>query len=67
MSVDRSLRLKSTLARHRNVLTRAERVANMVEEGSWDESMTGLGLPKFGHRKMKAGKKKKAAPGAEEK
>ena len=26
MSVDRSLRLKSTLARHRNVLTRSERV-----------------------------------------
>lgn len=67
MSVDRSLRLKSTLSRHRNVLTRAERVAQMMEQGSWDESYNGLGLPKFGHRKMKAGKKKAKTPGSDDK
>jgi len=59
MSVDRSLRLKSSLARHRNVLSRAERIAIMKNAGGWDDSRSVLGLPKVGHRKPKAGKKVK--------
>jgi small basic protein (TIGR04137 family) len=58
MSLDSSLRLKTTLARHRNVLSRAERIAQMQKEERWKEGMSALGLPKLGHRKAKAGKKK---------
>jgi small basic protein (TIGR04137 family) len=57
MSVDRSLRTQSSLTRHRNVLTRAERVQFLLE-GEWDKSNGALGLPKIAHRKAKAGKKK---------
>lgn len=65
MSVDRSLRLKASLSRHRNVLTRAERVARLKDAGHWDENRGALGLPKVGHRKAKAAAKKKEAPGTE--
>ncbi len=61
MSVDRSLRLKSSLERHRNVLTRAERVALLQEQEKWPEGRPPLHLPKVSHRKAKAGKKKAAA------
>ncbi len=64
MSVDRSLRLKSSLERHRNVLSRAERVAQLQEQEKWTEGRAPLHLPKVSHRKAKAGKKK-AAPKAE--
>ena len=59
MSIDRSLRLKSSLARHRNVLTRAERVATMQSKEVWVDNTSPLGLPKLGNRKPKAGKKVK--------
>ncbi len=58
MSIDRSLRSRSTLSRHRNVLTRAERIALLKEEGEWEESRGVLGLRKVSHRKPKTGKKK---------
>jgi small basic protein (TIGR04137 family) len=57
MSIDRSLRTQSSLSRHRNVLTRAERVQRLLER-DWDKSNGVLGLPKISHRKAKAGKKK---------
>ncbi len=60
MSIDRSLRATSSLARHRNVLTRTERIQQLIEEGKWDESQGALGLPKVGHRKGRSGKKKEA-------
>ena len=60
MSIDRSLRTKSSLERHRNVLTRAERVAFLQEQERWQEGQRPLGLPKIAHRKAKAGKKKAA-------
>lgn len=60
MSLDRSLRSKSTLTRHRNVLSRAERIALLAEHGGWEESQGVLGLPKVAHRKPKAGRKKAA-------
>ncbi|MBN2445862.1 MAG: small basic protein [Phycisphaerae bacterium] len=58
MSIDRTLRLKSTLTRHRNVLTRAERVVLLQEQERWRDESKALGLPKVAHRKIKAGKKK---------
>jgi small basic protein (TIGR04137 family) len=67
MSVDRSLRIQSSLTRHRNVLTRAERVELLLDRGDLKESDGALGLPKVAHRKAKAGKKKaKAAAAATE-
>ena len=57
MSVDRSLRAKSSLMRHRNVLTRAERIAILQDQGHWDEKRSVLGLPKVAHRKIKPTKK----------
>ncbi len=57
MSVDRSLRRKSLLERHRNVLTRSERVASLVEQERWEQDQSPLHLPKIAHRKAKAGRK----------
>ena len=63
MSVDRSLKIKGALSRHRNVLTRAERIEGLKEEERWSEGDSLLGLPKVAHRKGHAGRKGKAAPG----
>jgi small basic protein (TIGR04137 family) len=65
MSIDRSLRLKSSLERHRNVLSRAERVARLQDQERWTADQSVLGLPKIAHRKGKAGKKKAKVETAE--
>jgi len=64
MSVDRSLKSGDILARHRNVLTRDERLAILTEEDKWtEEEGSVFGLPKVLHRKSHAGRKaKKEAP-----
>lgn len=59
MSIDRTLRLKSSLARHRNVLSRAERVYKLKSLDSWKEDYSPLGMPKVGNRKIVTGKKTK--------
>jgi small basic protein (TIGR04137 family) len=61
VSIDRSLKLKGVLTRHRNVLTRAERVERLHEEMKWSEGTTVFGLPKVAHRKSHAGRKAKEA------
>lgn len=61
MSIDRSLKIKGALKRHRNVLTRAERIEKLQEEEKWSEEDSLLGLPKVAHRKSHAGRKEKAA------
>jgi small basic protein (TIGR04137 family) len=70
MSVDRSLKTKGALARHRNVLTRAERVQQLKDEERFTDGDPLLGLPKVAHRKSHAGKKKavpeEAKPAGEE-
>ena len=60
MSMDRSLKSASALVRHRNVLTRAERLVKLGEEERWNESKSPLGLPKVAHRKMAVVKAEKA-------
>ncbi len=65
MSIDRSLRSTSTLERHRNVLSRAERVAVLQEQDRWEESSSPLHMPKVPHRKAKAGGKQKKKKGPE--
>jgi small basic protein (TIGR04137 family) len=57
MSIDPSLKIKGALARHRNVLTRAERVERLKDEERWSEEDSLLGLPKVAHRKSHAGRK----------
>ena len=59
MSLDSSLRSASTLKRHRNVLTRAERLEQLAGKGKWDDAQSVYGLPKVGHRKVTVGKKPK--------
>ena len=61
MSIDRSLKIKGALTRHRNVLTRAERVEQLKDEEQWSEGDSLLGLPKVAHRKSHAGRKAKEA------
>lgn len=71
MSIDPSLKIKGALSRHRNVLTRAERIEQLKEEQRWSEGDSLLGLPKVAHRKSHAGRKEatekeaEAAAGAE--
>jgi len=57
MSVDRSLKVKGALSRHRNVLSRAERIENLKGEDRWAEGDAVTGLPKVAHRKSHSGRK----------
>ena len=59
MSLDKSLKSRSSLERHRNVLKRAERIERLTEEDKWTEESSPFGLPKIAHRKVAAGKKTK--------
>jgi small basic protein (TIGR04137 family) len=60
MSLDASLKTGGGLAGHRNVLTRAERIAKLKELGEFDkEESSALGLRKVGNRKVIAGGKSK--------
>src|SRR5438477_2183131 len=67
MSLDRSLKAANALVRHRNVLTRGERLDKLKEEEKWNESKSPFGLPKVAHRKLEVAKpvKEEAAEGAE--
>lgn len=57
MSIDRSLKVKSALKRHRNVLSRGERIEVLKSEERWQEGEDITGLPKVAHRKAGTGKK----------
>lgn len=65
MSMDKGLRPKNALARHRNVLTRDERVTALKDVEKWTEEMGVLGLPKVAHRKMAVKKVKDEAAAGE--
>jgi small basic protein (TIGR04137 family) len=51
MSIDRSLKVKGALSRHRNVLSRGERLQILKDEERWQEGNSVMGLPKVSHRK----------------
>ena len=57
MSIDRSLKIRGALKRHRNVLTRAERIEQLKDEERWSEQDSLFALPKVAHRKSHAGRK----------
>jgi len=71
MTTDRTLKTHGGLGRTRSVLSRAERIAHLVDEGDFDmEKDSPLGLQKVRVRQSKAGTKTKkaaeeAAPAAE--
>lgn len=58
MSLDKSLKRKGGMARQRSVLTRAERIAKMEENGKWADGMSPFGLPKTRVQKIVLKKKK---------
>ena len=66
MSLDSSLKSASSLTRHRNVLTRAERLVRLGEQEKWNDSKSVYGLPKVANRKMALAKaeKEETAEGA---
>jgi len=70
MTLDRSLRIGGAMSRKRSVLTRAERIATLTEEGKFDPAGNSpMGLPKVAVKHSKAGQKakkeEKPAEGAE--
>jgi small basic protein (TIGR04137 family) len=66
MSLDRSLKTKGTLSRHRNVLNRTERIDILREQERFEEGDSPFGLPKIAHRKVPVGGKTKKVPGKED-
>ena len=66
MTMDRTLKLSGGLLRTRSVLTRAERIEMLTEEGRFDpDEDSPLGLPKVKVRTSKAGTKSKKEEPAE--
>jgi small basic protein (TIGR04137 family) len=67
MSIDKSLKRKGGMVRSRCVLTRAERIAKMVENGKWNDATSPFGLPKTRVQKivLKKKVKKEAVEGGE--
>jgi len=67
MSIDKSLKRKAGLTRQRCVLTRAERILKMMENGKFKEDSSPFGLPKTRVQKivLKKKAKKEATEGGE--
>jgi small basic protein (TIGR04137 family) len=57
VSIDKSLITKGKLTRHRNVLTRAERIKVLTNENLWKDGRSVFGLPKV--KTLKVRKKAK--------
>jgi small basic protein (TIGR04137 family) len=58
MSIDKSLKRKGGMTRPRCVLTRAERITKMMEDGKWADARSPFGLPKTRVQKIVLKKKK---------
>jgi small basic protein (TIGR04137 family) len=67
MSIDKSLKRKGGMIKQRCVLTRAERIAKMMENGTFSEGRSPFALPKTRVQKivLKKKVKKEAVEGAE--
>ncbi len=59
MSIDKTLKIRLGLSGSRNVLSRGERIARLVEEDRFAAGRSPFGLPKVRVQKAIAGKKKK--------
>ena len=60
MSLHPSLKVDSAGAQQRTVLTRIERIKDLMKKGQWTDDSSVVGLPKTKIVKVKAGRKKKA-------
>ena len=70
VSIDKSLKRRSRLARVRSVLTRPERIAQMKANEKWVDGTSPFGIPKTRIVRLVIGKKKKkkaAEPAADAK
>ena len=68
MSIHKSLSSGDRLRKHRNGLTRDERIVRLEKEGRWKDGGSVLGLPKVRNIKVvarKKAKKKEKAPAVE--
>ena len=65
MSLHPSLKIDSASTQQRTVLTRIERIKDLMKKGLWDESQSVIGLPKTKIIKVKTAKAKKKEEGAE--
>jgi len=66
MTIDKSLKVRSGLMRNRSVMTRAERIAKLMEAERFNEGDPVLGLPKVRVQKVALKKKKKAKKAEDE-
>ena len=67
MSIHKSLVTKSRLKRHRNVLSRTERILKLEEQEKWDEEKDSVfALPKVRVARLKRAHAKKKEAAAEE-
>lgn len=67
MTLDRSLKVKAGAIKARNVLTRAERIAQLQKLEKFNEADNILGMPKVRVMKVSLKKKKKVKKGDDEK
>lgn len=69
MTIDKSLKTRATSVRVRNVLTRDERIARLLETDKFAPGTAPVGLPKVRVYKLviKKKKKKEAEEGADKK
>lgn len=67
MTLDRSLKVKAGAIKARNVLTRAERIAQLQKQDKFNEDENILGMPKVRVMKVSLKKKKKVKKADDEK
>ncbi|MEL6105131.1 MAG: small basic protein [Planctomycetota bacterium] len=67
MTLDRSLKVRAGAIKTRNVLTRAERIAQMQKQDRFNEEENVLGMPKTRVMKVSLKKKKKVKKADDEK
>ena len=67
MTLDRSLKVKAGAIKARNVLTRAERIAQLQRQEKFNEEDNILGMPKVRVMKVSLKKKKKVKKADDEK
>ena len=67
MSIDRSLKSAGNLVKHRNVLSRAERIEKLIADEKFErENGNPIGLPKVANRKVATTGKSSKKDAAEE-
>lgn len=66
MTIDKTLKVAAGIIKQRNVLTRPERLAKLMETDRWQEGDSILGMPKVRVQKIALKKKKKVKTEEEE-